>query len=97
MAKQIIFTVTKAGNTFGENEHILTIEEMASHKHGLGGLRERTVKTATSNLGTDNYTNTNLIVRSTVDNDELFVPAGGDQPHNNIQPSIVAAYWLRTT
>lgn len=83
------------GNTFGKNTHQLTIEEMASHKHNLGGLGERSVKTATSNLGTDNYTNTNLIVRSTANN-ELLVPAGGDQPHNNIQPSIVAAYWLRT-
>ena len=74
------------GNTFGENEHILTVEEIPNHTHEVnfhkgnisGSTRPATQNTSASaaNITTGG--------------------AGGGQPHNNIQPSIVAGCWLRT-
>ena len=74
------------GNTFGENEHTLTLEEMPNHTHEVdfrkgnisGNTRPATQNTSASaaNITTGG--------------------AGGGQPHNNIQPSIVAGCWLRT-
>ena len=74
------------GNEFGANMHKLTIDEAPSHTHPVnfrtGGIG------GSGRPATDSQASIagNLVTES----------AGGDQPHNNIQPSKVVAHWLRT-
>lgn len=71
------------GNEFGENTHILTEDEMPSHAHKM-----------TLSLGTDG---TGANEQATASSQSASTSStGGDQPHNNIQPSKVVAQWLRT-
>jgi hypothetical protein len=70
------------GETGGEKEHQLTVDEMPSHNHnytrvsggaGGGGLNvDGSTSTASTSL------------------------AGGDSPHNNLQPYITVYMWVRT-
>ena len=78
------------GNTFGENTHKLTIEEMPSHDHKNNDCVAE---------GTDYNSNNMYYGDPGAGNIEGIFKTGstgGDQPHNNIQPSIVTGYWLRT-
>ena len=84
------------GNTFGENTHKLTIAEMPSHAHDVGehygGNLALSSLAGTSNSDERRGINTNI-------KSEMLNPTGetgSDKPHNNIQPSIVTGYWLRT-
>ena len=81
------------GNTFGENEHKLTIEETPSHNHNDGTfdrlLTASGVNTASGSDPTPGHVSVHGVGGK-------IQPVGGDQPHNNIQPSIVAGCWLRT-
>ena len=73
------------GNQFGENKHALTIDEMPSHSHDLNfvtGNISGSGRPATQNTSS---TESNLSSSN----------RGGGAAHNNIQPSIVVAYWLR--
>ena len=74
------------GNTFGENKHKLTIEEMPSHTHDI------TINADDTN---GNYPE-DAAERAGYFRTAITEATGGDQPHNNIQPSIVAGCWLRT-
>lgn len=73
------------GNQFGANKHKLTISEMPSHTHNLKVSRDA---------------GSGVFAEDAVGNDQISTSktesSGSDQPHNNIQPSIVVAYWLRT-
>lgn len=71
------------GNEFGEYMHQLTIDEMPKHEHEFPSQQQ------------DNYASS--AVTNTSDNGNRFKTssAGGDQPHNNVQPSIVDARWRR--
>lgn len=72
------------GTFGGEYSHVLTVPELASHTHGykLRSLQHDDGDDRRNALG-ENYT---------IDRSE---PAGDDLPHNNIQPYIVAAVWVR--
>lgn len=74
------------GNEFGANTHTLTVDEIPSHTHRVKSTSNGTGGNGGLffGVGTSAYLSSDN-VEST----------GGDQPHNNIQPSIVAAYWLR--
>ena len=78
------------GNTFGENTHQLKIEEMPSHYH-----------TNTDHMAEGrNYDNNSMYYGNpgagNIEGTFKTGSTGGNQPHNNIQPSIVTGYWLRT-
>ena len=75
-----------AGNTGGEYEHTLTIDEMPAHSHSGKGLGSRYDGGANFNQtsGTLGYA-WNGGTGS----------AGGGQPHNNMQPYVVVYMWHR--
>lgn len=76
-------TIEKIG---GEKTHTLTIEEMPKHKHdGFGG---------TYGGGGPYYYN--YYVYGEWNTDDSHKSAGGDKPHNNLQPYITVYMWKRT-
>jgi microcystin-dependent protein len=70
------------GSTGGEEEHQLTVAEMPSHFHDMpeGGPGVSGGRFSSTNLVGDVF-DTNY--------------TGGDAPHNNMQPSIVAKYCVK--
>lgn len=70
------------GNTMGEKEHTLTIDEMPSHKHNLQWDKEGAVGSGNGTLIKDGSTPTSYVYSTG--------SKGNDQPHNNMQPSIAA-------
>lgn len=77
---QVNYSGWGVGETYGEEEHILTINEMPSHRHGPSGSANFIVSgsgpTPASPSGGNDYHVTPFTG---------FV--GGDQPHNTIQPT----------
>lgn len=75
------------GNTGGEKEHKLTVDELAEHYHRLafdGGTGTGNIDKLVSNSFGEGrwYSNTESV--------------GGNQPHNNMQPYEVVGYmWIR--
>lgn len=78
-------TVEKTG---GEKTHRLTINEMPSHKHNLTIVG--TGSTTASGVNWQSTNNTGKYANDMIDG------AGGDQPHNNLQPYITCYMWKRT-
>ena len=86
------------GQTLGEKEHTLTVEETPSHRHFLnnGGLANYaiTVNAATGDGG-DNY---NMHYTGGASENGPYVRTdyvGGGQPHNTMQPSIGQNYIIK--
>lgn len=80
------------GSVVGEETHTLTIEELAEHNHNLAYLYDLTkgyknafIPTTTVENPT-NYTSDIKTIQNT----------GGNQPHNNVQPSKIVNRWHRT-
>lgn len=73
------------GQTGGEKDHTLTIEEMPSHNHGIA-LGAGRVSAAI-------YNGSNGDIRQT-DSTSIQM-AGGNYPHNNLQPYVVVNIWRR--
>ena len=93
-------TINKTG---GEKTHTLTINEMPSHNHNLGGHTFLWGE----NVGTVNIKNANAEAGATSQN-RLYtyqnqygwantLVNGGSQPHNNLQPYITVYMWKRTS
>lgn len=77
------------GTIVGEETHTLTIDEMPNHSHKVrytGAYANGTKggMPGTSVDATPNY------------NDLLIAYEGGNQPHNNVQPSKITNRWHRT-
>lgn len=82
-------TVEKTG---GEKTHKLTVQELASHSHGFQGgsalfiQKDQGIK----GLGPGSFWVEGVGSIPNTSN------AGGDQPHNNLQPYITCYIWKRT-
>lgn len=76
------FSVGTAGAIFGDYTHTITQEEMPAHSHDYGGYG------GTSGGGGVAAGYDRGIVARTRDR-------GGNQPHNNTQPSTVVHMWRR--
>ena len=81
------------GTVGGEESHKLTVAEMPSHLHSWKGV----------NTGSDTTSGSYNIALFGIDSADAYQaqgkggqPAGGDQPHNNMQPYIVVNRWHRT-
>ena len=78
-----------AGSLVGEYKHKLTVAELASHTHKT--TYKYGCETVATNGGGSGWT------RFTCNNNNDGVDAtGGNQAHNNIQPSIVVYIFRRT-
>ena len=83
-------------SNYGEYEHQLTKEELPRHKHDMGADDGGNI-----NVNYTPYTTHNADERRGIDtNDDgaMISPTGatgGDKPHNNVQPSVVVAIWIR--
>lgn len=77
------------GKIIGEKTHTLTVNEMPSHNHnyfaigGANSLLQSTMITVGESSGSNLQKNVDA--------------TGGGQAHNNIQPSIVVAFWKRVS
>ena len=86
------------GNAFGENSHTLTVAEMPKHNHGSNMRFEAgeailvDAELATKVDSGDMLDHMNE--DTTASTNTTY--SGNNQPHNNLQPSIVVGYWLRT-
>jgi len=69
---------TDVGQTGGETEHTLTIDEIPSHDHGIAG----SVNSASGSERRSPSTSTG----------DKSTKTGGDQPHNNMPPYLTARW-----
>lgn len=81
-------TVMKTG---GEKTHKLTTNEMPSHSHGITTFRGSS-QWALGYIWARAATNSDSNNQTWVTNTNN---AGGDQPHNNLQPYITVYMWRR--
>ena len=75
------------GKTGGEKTHTLIIDEIPSHSHE-------------TYIGVDQYqpgSSGSWIVLSSSGEKRYTNSSGGGQPHNNLQPYQVVAYWKRVS
>lgn len=75
--------------TGGEKKHTLTINEMPSHSHRISANAHESSQPYSSGEPRWPWIDQQEANRTTWD-------AGGDQPHNNLQPYITCYMWKRT-
>lgn len=75
--------VKVAGSEFGSYTHKLTTPELPSHSHNY---------TLAAGVGAGYYPESDSTVSPNKGSTDL---TGSDQPHNNVQPSIVVYFWKR--
>ena len=90
------------GKEFGENTHQLTLEESASHKHSHSNKYQYYIARhhRGESVASGDFAELNKEWQLHGQTEAEFAAAidekrGGDQPHNNIQPSKVVGQWLR--
>jgi microcystin-dependent protein len=86
------------GLSYGDYEHRLTVNEIPAHNHGQrtdsdGGADQPQVTNISGSIdGLRGQTDP-----ATSGKTQLMTDlAGSNQPHNNVQPSIVIGVWKRT-
>lgn len=84
---------TTVGSIVGEEEHTLTIDQMPSHSHNIKIRADYDydigVGAGGSLMGTGQF-------NWSANNQFINENTGGNQPHNNIQPSKIINRWHRT-
>lgn len=85
------------GNTGGEKEHTLTVDEMPAHDHTI-----KTNDTLKSSSGIGYYclNSTEAYAEGAehvINNGGRISSAGGSQAHNNLQPYLVTAYIIKVS
>lgn len=76
------------GNLFGSYTHQLTVDELAAHSHVTTFIRELGTRGSNAFFGDESMDGTD---------DKVSKSTGGNQPHNNVQPSIVVYIWRRVS
>ncbi|HWG50103.1 MAG TPA: tail fiber protein [Candidatus Acidoferrales bacterium] len=78
------------GEMGGETAHTLNISELPAHNHvPVGTSNQATLTAATGNLWASDSSNPFTPSPSTSMNPACIVPAGGNQPHENMSPYLV--------
>lgn len=73
----------RLGGTFGAETHQLTVNQLASHSHQI---------TTSTSLNQGNAISSNSLGQVLTAN---TLTTGGDEPHNNVQPSMFFKYYIR--
>ena len=76
-----------ANKTYGEYKHKLTIQEMPSHAHKFNDCAWIDGKGNIQSASNNSWFNGGYMSNTT--------NTGGNQAHNNLQPSIVTYFWKR--
>lgn len=76
-----------SGKTYGEYKHKLTIQEMPNHSHKFNDCAWIDGKGNIQSASNNSWFNGGYMSNTT--------NAGGNQAHNNLQPSIVTYFWKR--
>lgn len=77
-----------SGKTYGEYKHQLTIQEMPNHAHKFNDCAWIDGKGNIQSASNNSWFNGGYLSNTT--------NTGGNQAHNNLQPSIVTYFWKRT-
>lgn len=77
-----------SGKTYGEYKHELTIQEMPNHAHQFNDCAWIDGKENIQSASNNSWFNGGYLRDKT--------HTGGNQAHNNLQPSIVTYFWRRT-